>query len=237
MAYLAAFSRPCAPSGALGTNPRPARRSWAPRAFAAVSDAATSSSSFVDPSSLPASAAAGITPIKEFEPVLNVEAAASFALIAVAFALLQIRIGAVSGAATRRSAALEALRRVESLRLSDDAPDRPTEGEVARAKREYEVALREEMRLRTVAPGVRIAAPNDPRRDEEERAAARRFLGWGSEEFGDNVGEGSDPTSENSAGLSAGTRLLLFGVASMLIVLLWALTFDPMVADQVFTTM
>lgn len=196
----------------------------------------------------------GITPIQEFEPVLNVEAAASFAIIAVVFTLLQLRINAVSNAAKRRSLALEALRKAESLQLSAsdvgiEASDRPTEEQVINAKQEYENALREEMGLRTIIPGVRIVAPNDPKRDEEERAAAKRFLGWGSEEFEDDPNEndvGGSKTLEQSAGvdqnsnveggLSNSAKLILGGVASMLIVLLWTLSFDPMTADQVFTS-
>ncbi|KAL3774880.1 hypothetical protein ACHAW5_007298 [Stephanodiscus triporus] len=137
----------------------------------------------------------GITQIQSFEPMLNVQAAASFAFIAIAFAVLRLRIIAVSNAARRRSAALSALRAAESAQLSD-----PTAGgdQVAtRARVEYESALREELSLRTIVPGVRIVAPNDPRRDEEERAAAKRFLGWGREEFGDDdegVGIGTEGT-------------------------------------------
>mmetsp|Transcript_31145 Transcript_31145/g.67363 ORF Transcript_31145/g.67363 Transcript_31145/m.67363 type:complete len:274 (-) Transcript_31145:49-870(-) len=208
--------------------------------------------SFADQSASPAAlTSSGITPIQEFEPVLNTEAAASFVIIAIVFTLLQLRINAVSDAAKRRSFALEALRQAESLQL---ASDQPTEDQVTRAKKKYENALREEMDLRTIVPGVRIVAPNDPKRDEEERAAAKRFLGWGSDEFGDdgegegggdiinnNLGEeninGDIQREGSSGGLSNSANFLLFGVASMLIVLLWTLSFDPMVADQVFTTM
>lgn len=203
-------------------------------------------------------APSGISPVQEFEPVLNEQAAASFVIIAVVFTLLQLRINAVSNAAKRRSLALEELRKVESLQLSAsdvgvDASDRPDEEQVAQAKFEYENALKEELGLRTIVPGVRIVAPNDPKRDEEERAAAKRFLGWGSEEFGDDDTENDVDKDNNilgldgnqkrnqkgesgNAGLSEISKLVLFGVASMLIVLLWTLSFDPMVADQVFTT-
>ena len=204
------------------------------------------------------SPASGITPIQEFEPVLNTQAACSFAIIAIVFTLLQLRINAVGNAAQRRSAALETLRRVESLQLSGatnegiNISDRPTEEAVLQAKLEYENALKDELDLRTVIPGVRIVAPNDPKRDEEERAAAKRFLGWGEEEFGDEPDVDADTDSiglddksngmdiqqneSSNTGLTGTAQAILFGVASMLIVLLWTLSFDPMVADQVFTT-
>ncbi len=213
--------------------------------------------SFFDPSTLPPPPpSAGLTSIQSFEPVLNVEAASSFAFIAVVFAILQLRINAVSDAARRRSAALSALRAAESAQLSDPATSSGDRGAVvSRAKVEYESALREELGLRTILPGVRIVAPNDPNRDEEERANAKRFLGWGREEFGDDDGgeegniigstggsrgsvverggDGDARKDERSddVGLSAGAKIILFGVASMLIVLLWTLSFDPMATD------
>lgn len=176
----------------------------------------------------------GITPIREFEPIVNVPAASAFVLIAVVFALLQLRINAVSTAAIRRSNALENLRRVESLQLSGDDSMRPNEADVAAAKDAYEWALREELNLRTIIPGVRIVAPNDPKRDEEQRAAAKRFLGWDSDQFDDDAeikesgGIQQQASSNDGEGLSAGAQIMLFGVASILIVLLWAISFDPM---------
>ena len=191
----------------------------------------------------------GMDPVQSFEPVLNVQAASSFVFIAIVFAVLQLRINAVSRAAKRRTDALSALRVAESVQLSD-----PTAGrqDVVRARVEYESALREELGLRTVLPGVRIVAPNDPRRDEEERAAAKRFLGWEREDFGDDYDESGNIVNEDAGGsversdktarleeigergLSVGAKFILFGVASMLIVLLWTLSFDPMAASTSF---
>jgi len=200
----------------------------------------------------------GITPIQQFEPVLNTPAATSFIIIAIVFSLLQLRINAVSSAAKRRSIALEELRKIESLQLS--TPDGDIEDQVAKAKLEYETALRNELDLRTIIPGVRIVAPNDPKRDAEERANAKRFLGWTDDEeilfFGTdddddnnvitpslqllekNANENSTQQQDenNGPGLSNTSKLILGGVASTLILLLIGLTFlDPMLADQVFT--
>jgi len=196
----------------------------------------------------------GITPIQQFEPVLNTQAATSFIIIAIVFTLLQLRINAVSSAAKRRSTALEELRKIESLQLSE--PD-GIEDQGNKAKLEYENALRNELDLRTIIPGVRIVAPNDPKRDAEERANAKRFLGWTDDEFGitdddddNNVitpslqlleknanGNSFQQQDENNGpGLSNSSKLILGGVASTLILLLIGLTFlDPMLADQVFT--
>ena len=174
----------------------------------------------------------GITPIREFEPVINVPAASAFLLIAVVFAILQLRINAVSNAAKKRLDSLDTLRKVQSLQLSDDSMKSPDEIDVSAAKREYEKALRQELDLRTIIPGVRIVAPNDPKSDEEQRAAAKRFLGWDASEFGDdNQAEGDSGLAGGSAEqtqLSGGAQVVLFGVASILIVLLWTLSFDPM---------
>ena len=215
--------------------------------FDPASHASTAAAATLSPPPPP-----GVIPIQSFEPVLNLEAAASFAFVAIVFTILQLRINAISNAARRRTAALSTLRAVESAQLSD--PMTAGDQAVARARVEYESALREELGLRTILPGVRIVAPNDPRRDEEERANAKRFLGWGGEEFGDggdeggggNIGTGGSRGSvergdgaarkdeRSDVGLSAGAKFILFGVASMLIVLLWTLSFDPMTADTSF---
>ena len=198
----------------------------------------TSSSLYFDPSTV-------VTP-GVFEPVLNIEATVSFTIIAILFALLQYRINAVTNAATRRSTALVELRQAESLQLSNPTIDTNV---ITRAKNEYESALRRELRLRTILPGVRIAAPNDAARSEEDRAAAKRFLGWENEDFGYDVdaptidekaGSSRGGNNNNIAsveeeggdgnGLSNGSKLILAGVASMLLVLLWTLSFDPMTA-------
>jgi hypothetical protein len=204
----------------------------------------TSSSLYFDPSTV-------VTP-GVFEPVLNIEATVSFTIIAILFALLQYRINAVTNAATRRSTALVELRQAESLQLSNPTSD--TNVVITRAKNEYESALRQELRLRTILPGVRIAAPNDAARSEEDRAAAKRFLGWKNEDFGydvdaptidekagssrvgnNNIISSVEKKEEIGNGLSSGSKLILAGVASMLIVLLWTLSFDPMTAATTTT--
>jgi len=178
------------------------------------------------------SAPDGISSIQVFEPIINVPAASAFLIISVVFALLQLRINAVSSAAKRRSDALETLRTVESLQLSDDSIERPNKLKVDAAKAEFENALRDELQLRTIIPGVRIVAPNDPKRDEEQRAAAKRFLGWDANEFDDeNEIENKEvwlETDNKQKQLSGGAQVVLFGVASILILLLWTLSFDPM---------
>merc|ERR1712008_289548 len=40
-----------------------------------------------------------------------------------------------------------------------------------------EMALNDELSLRTIIPGVRIVAPNDPKKQEQDVAAAKQFLG------------------------------------------------------------
>jgi hypothetical protein len=121
-----------------------------------------------------------------------------------------------------------------------DNSDRPSEDDVTKAKDRYESALREELNLRTVIPGVRIVAPNDPKRDEEQRAAAKRFLGWNSSDFGDEDETEQSNGLQQDAGeqkeLSGAAKAVLFGVASILIVLLWTLSFDPMSPNGSITT-
>ena len=181
-----------------------------------------------------------VTQVKEFEPIVNVPALSSFLIISVVFGLLQFRINSVSQASKRRSEALDSLRKIESLQLSSEV-DRPTENDVALAKAAYENALTDELNLRTVIPGVRIVAPNDPKRDEEERAAAKRFLGWTDEDMGiDEYDEvkstqtkrGVTQQNNEADGLSNGANFLLLLVGSTLIALLSVLSLDPMTANQ-----
>ena len=187
-----------------------------------------------------AASSAPVTQIQEFEPIVNVPALSSFLIISVVFGLLQLRINSVSQATKRRSEALESLRKVESLQLSTTDVDRPTEADVTRAKAAYENALTDELNLRTIIPGVRIVAPNDPKRDEEERAAAKRFLGWTDKDLGideyDNEQSDQDKSSDSQLkegeGLSSSANFLLALVGSTLIALLWTLSLDPMTANQ-----
>jgi len=53
----------------------------------------------------------------------------------------------------------------------------PTEDEISAALAAYKFALEDELSLRTIIPGVRIVAPNDPKRQEKDIAAAKQFLG------------------------------------------------------------
>ena len=184
---------------------------------------------------------APVTQIQEFEPIVNVPALSSFLIISVVFGLLQLRINSVSQATKRRSEALESLRKIESLQLSTTDVNRPTEADVTRAKAAYENALTDELNLRTIIPGVRIVAPNDPKRDDEERAAAKRFLGWTDKDLGideydneqsNSKAKSSDSQLEEAEGLSSSANFLLALVGSTLIALLWTLSLDPMTANQ-----
>lgn len=108
-----------------------------------------------------------------FEPVLNVPALGSFVLIMTVFLLLRLRVGAISDAAEARIAALSTLREVKSNELASGAAS----GEkVAQAVNAYQTALEREEALRTLVPGIRLRAPNNPQRSEADRQAVRQFL-------------------------------------------------------------
>lgn len=140
-------------------------------------------------------------PAQTFEPQVNTPALFAFAIIAVVFSLLQFRINSVSSAATKREEALVFLRQVkaEQLDLASSIKSKSSssgEGgsgsgtsellsnnntmndKVNKAIEAYKDALQEELNLRTVLPGVRIAAPNDAIKREEDIAAAKQFLNW-----------------------------------------------------------
>ena len=199
-------------------------------------------------------------PYQTFEPVVNVPALGAFAFVTVVFGLLQLRINLVQTAAERRKAALESLRVVKSLQLGADdfsaAADvdeevvdvdtKPagrssiSEASVRAALDEYEAALREELGLRQIVPGIRIVAPGDPKSAEADVAAARQFLRLDINDAGDVVpikegavvprgieGEGGGGKEE---GMSTASKAVLLAVAVLQLGLLYLLSFDPMAA-------
>lgn len=80
-----------------------------------------------------------------------------------------------------------------SLSPNDDNMDQ----RVQNAVKAYEVALKEELNLRTIIPGVRIVAPNDAARREQDIAAAKQFLDW--DIFADEMQE-SGTISKSTSG-------------------------------------
>lgn len=213
-----------------------------------------------------ADALSGPQAYQTFEPQVNVPALAAFAFVTVVFGLLQIRINMVQSAANRRTAALDNLRQVKSLQLSaddfapadatdaganeDEKTDRSrrvAEVSVRAALDEYEAALREELSLRQIVPGVRIVAPGDPRSAEADLAAARQFLGLEINDAGElvtPVGEAEDAAAvqmsssskkegEEGEGMSTGSKAVLLAVAMLQLGLLYLLSFDPMKATDV----
>ena len=191
-------------------------------------------------------------PYQTFEPVVNVPALGAFAFVTVVFGLLQLRINRVQTAAERRKAALESLRVVKSLQLGADdfsadvgdtkSADRPSisEASVRAALDEYEAALREELGLRQIVPGIRIVAPGDPKSAEADLAAARQFLGLDINDAGEVVpiaegtavqrSTGNENEEEGEKGMSTASKAVLLAVAVLQLGLLYLLSFDPMAA-------
>lgn len=195
-----------------------------------------------------------------FEPQVNTPALSAFLLIAIVFSLLQLRINSVRDAGERRQESLATLRQVKSAQLaSSETVEQPTEAEVQAAVKAYESSLKEELALRTIIPGVRIVAPNDPERREEDISAAKQFLGWDLEDIDEvkqtktpqskdellmqsrrrfDGKDGKSPASEGipGDGMSNGAKAILFSIALVQIALLVVLSFDPMTSNNVFTS-
>lgn len=70
------------------------------------------------------------------------------------------------------------------------------DNKVKNAIKAYENALKEELNLRTILPGIRIVAPNDAARREEDIAAAKQFLDW------DILLDEEDVTSSSSSNVA-----------------------------------
>jgi len=196
-----------------------------------------------------------------FEPQVNTPALFSFLVIAIVFSLLQLRINQVREAATRRDDALKSLREIKAAQLgSPDDPNRPSDEYVRAAVTEYEKALNDELSLRTIIPGVRIVAPNDPKTKEKDIAAAKQFLGYDLNDDNRDINQSNivdDPDERRKSllmqprkrfdgkvetskldedgsekGISNGAKAVLLVVAFSQIVLLAFLSFDPMTGSN-----
>jgi len=184
----------------------------------------------------------------------------------ILYSLLQFRINKIKNASERRSDSLKSLREIKSAQLdsSVDLLKKPTEDEVLAAVSDYKIALTEELKLRTILPGIRIVAPNDPKRREEDVAAAKQFLGFdlrdGEDSDLDNLGEVKQPEREKNrlllqsrrrfdgkadesnldskdVEMSNGAKAVLLFVAFTQILLLIGLSFDPMNANNSFSSL
>ncbi len=98
-------------------------------------------------------------------------------------------------ASIRREEALALLRQVKSEQLDlpsqhnnaiNDEISLTMEERVTNAINAYEDALKDELNLRTIIPGVRIVAPNDAARREEDIVAAKQFLNWDIDQLVEN---------------------------------------------------
>jgi hypothetical protein len=171
----------------------------------------------------------------------------------------------VRNAAIQRDDALKELREIKSAELDlVDDKKKPKEEEVEAAMEKYRTALTDELQLRTIIPGVRIVAPNDPERKEEDIAAAKQFLNldianeYTNDESSDRTvstdqesertrlllrsrrrfdgkEENGSMIKEEGSGLSNSSVLVLLVIAFIQILLLVVLSFDPLTANEFFS--
>lgn len=203
--------------------------------------------SSVDVSSIditPSLSSIGIETVPTFEPVVNYPALVSFLFIAITFGLLQMRINMVQTASVRRKDALKGLRQAKASQLSSSNADMP-EDYVQNALFAYKNALIEEENLRTIIPGVRIAAPNNPVNSEEDVKYAKQYLGLDlsaseNNEISQNSQRRNESTmkrnnmSMDSNSMSLGSKLILGIVGMSQLFLLCLFSFDPMTSVDVF---
>jgi len=109
-----------------------------------------------------------------------------------------------SSAVTRKNQALIALRKIKAAQLDNSNTNRKINEDsssslVLLALQEYENALKQEMQLRTILPGIRLIAPNDSRQNQEDVAAAALFLGWNTTMWDSIDGSSSNNTLSSSS--------------------------------------
>jgi len=186
----------------------------------------------------------GIETIQTFEPVVNYPALVSFLVIAVTFGLLQLRMNRVQSASVRRNNALKTLRQAKAMQLSSSDAGMQ-ENDVYNALSEYKNALTREENLRTIVPGVRIAAPNNPENSEDDIKYAKLYLGWDlSVEENDERSQSRQTSNQNTIqrnnmsiddkDMPLGAKLTLGIVGASQLGLLCLFSFDPMTSGDIF---
>ena len=97
------------------------------------------------------------------------------------FVLLQWRIRAIDNAALQRNIALQQLRTIKALELSDPTISNTTNNKVQIALQEYQRTYDRMEELRTILPGIRIVSPPssniNSQQQQEHEMAAQQFLG------------------------------------------------------------
>ena len=151
-----------------------------------------------------------------FEPVVDVPALLVTVFVLVGALLLRLRQSAIANAAATRADALTGLRTIKTKELNNSASPE----EVRRAVQAYQASLDAEERLRTLLPGIRLRAPNNPQKSPEDQQAMRQFLGLNTTALVDES-NAQDPTKQialDEDGIVA-TRELL-GLGALLFLLL-----------------
>lgn len=97
----------------------------------------------------------------------------------VSYFVYNARVEAAEEASEVRELALRDLRTARQGQFTSNKNQQTTSDAVQEAAAAYEEALRKEMRLRWISPqlGWRLDFPDDPASREEDKSAARQFLG------------------------------------------------------------
>ena len=169
------------------------------------------------------------SPSSTFDPVVDVSAASAFSLIAVVFSLLIARASAVDKATTRRKVAMDELRTARTQELTGAAnPDL--------AVKELEEALKEEERLRTIIPGIRIRAPDSLQGKDKDQVRQLLKTADSANEYDEtsSILSSSKNFEPEPGSMSNGSKVVLGAIMISQILLLFILSFDPMQASNVF---
>lgn len=154
-----------------------------------------------------------------FEPVVDVPALLSSFVILVGALLLRLRVGSIGKAAERRMGALETLRDIKAKQLSNEvSPEQVQLAVIA-----YQDALDEEEKLRTLLPGVRLRAPNNPQKSELDQRAVRQYLGANATTFvNENIEQGEQSFSQTAQEQVPFSNNIapIFGLGALLVLIL-----------------
>jgi len=123
------------------------------------------------------------------DPILVNAGLSAVVTVIISYFFYNARVEAAEEASERREVALQDLRTARQGQFSSNASEQTSTEVVEAAASAYEDALRKEMHLRQIVPGLgwRLDFPDDPVSREEDKAAARQFLGLEITEDGNIV--------------------------------------------------
>jgi hypothetical protein len=196
-----------------------------------------STATIIDPTTI----ASTITLTPTFEPILNIPAFTVFLFIMTIFILLQYRIRLIDTAANERNVALQQLRQMKVIQLSN--PTNISIQQINDTINEYERTYNRFESLRTILPNIRIVSPPssniNQRLQEEHEIAAQKYLGINTTSTSGGTEQENEATTLTSTSSTTTTispfvrnGIILLIVGTQILLFLFLIGTDPMMMSS-----